>query len=160
MKAQIEIMGLLVIVIVLITAGLGFLAISSVNTVSDLSEAEQRYLSTFTTVLSEANTCQGETTSLADAAAASLYSRDYECGPYNNASHIMQESVNETILNETLDYQFGNQSYTVVFDAINIDNTITYRSCPPLSESDRRAETQPVYTDYGGMRVTLILCTG
>jgi hypothetical protein len=155
-----EIMGLLIIVIVLITAGLGFLAISSVNTVDDLTEAEQRYLSTFTTVLSEANTCQGETTSLADAAAATLYNRTYSCGPYADAAEIMQEGVNETILNETLDYQFGNESYIVIFDAMNIDNTITYRSCPPLSESDRRAETQPIYTDYGGMRVTLVLCTG
>lgn len=159
MKAQTEIIGLLVIVIVLTTAGLAYLTASTVTDDDTLNEAEKQYLETFTTTLTEASACQGAAASVADVAAATLYNRDYQCNG-DNAPTVLEDAVNQTILNETLDYQFGNQSYTVRLDATHIDNTITYRSCPPISESDRRAETQPIFTEYGGMRITLILCTG
>lgn len=156
--AQIEIMGLLVIIIVLVIAGLTYLTFSLSDTdPSQLSPAEQRYLNTFTTVLSATNSCSSSTETVADTAAAHLYNRDITCATTSVEDHL-NKTLNETILPETLDYQFGADAYTLRITSPDLNNTMTYRGCPPLSVSDRRAATQPVYTDYGTLTITLTLC--
>jgi len=159
-KAQIEIMGFLVIILVLIIGGLSYLTFTLTNTApGELTEAEQAYLETFTTVFTATNACHDHSVTLADVAAATLYSRSTPCDNGNPAS-LLETAVNDTILEETLDYQFGTNAYNIRITASNTTGNISYRDCPPLSQSNRRAETQPVYTQYGTIRTTLILCTG
>ena len=157
---QIEIMGILVIILVLIIGGLGYLTFSLTDTEpGSLTSAEQAFLESFTTVLTTTNACTGSSTTIADTAAAHLTGRTYTCNG-DTPLDILNTSINQTILPNTLDYQFGRNAYTLRIQPDQTNQNLTYRNCPPLAQSNRRAENQPVYTSYSTIRITLILCTG
>lgn len=159
-KAQMEIAGLL-IVVVLVTITILFLLTFKVqnyqNNVPQEQESRDSYIrDRFSPVLMETSTlCDGRTIRvlLSDCG----YAQAIDCPDLKTSCEFANETI-KAILEETLDV-YG-LKYSLMITASN-NNHITfynYSGCSPSISRKTSAYIQPLVTDYGPLLVNLTQC--
>ena len=162
-RAQVEIMGLMVIVI-LASIALIFGFIFSANNQSSSTTQEQfsdlQTVATFTpTLLSSSSNCTDNNNnylSVKDLLDICITSRAFQCRAMDNvgACEAMNNSI-ETILNETMDLWGVNYWFN-----LNLDGNLTNFDVNRCSEFRRNFIMEPLVipTQRGPVRATLKLC--
>ena len=160
MRAQAEIIGLLLIMVLLVVGvGVYLMFATSSSMVEELQPDQELYLTSFTPILSETSICNQSMKDLALVVATGTTINP--CQP-RNPEEVFNTSLYH-IINQSLNQSFteGTYEFSITTETAGFDETVTYVSCDPnpLQVAPRSDVLQAsIGATRGTVTFTLKLC--
>ena len=154
-KAQTEIVGLLLIVVLLVVGGMIYVTLNLAANEDTNTQRIDTYITSFITTYAATQTGTPCTTTLSNLAADAFTNTATYC---NNPKQRLRTATNR-ILSETLETRYGDAYEFRIYNRAYPETTaqnITFQTC---NASQKRGTAQPLYTDTNPIYLQVSICT-